>query len=636
MQDGERVSVRGSRGDIYVLSRFGQVYACTCPAWQKQRTPNHQRSCKHLQAQLGAAHEQERLATAQARVAARQRSAAARTPAGLRPLREAGLRAAQERFPAAAERMRAVYDMPLPRHLTFAAAFWLGLSPDEREDAWAYLGCGPAGVLEWFADDGLMRPAILDERLHFRYRCDPPEFVTVWSGNSDGGHWGLWYDDPRELPRLLAHNYARDDGCSGAGEATLLGCLLRSMEREELPAEVFPHAPQVQLWLKEMHHHELAAHREEGIRRPPKRSASCVAGMDPWLPNATLPVDLVGYAAQERRYRCFREAPAEASAWIDQARAELAAGAPLRALFLGRELHYVDTDPLREATSELLIAAYRALGRDALAEVVRVHHAHRDLPSVGIYGPTPAPPRSPLADAAMGESPEQVATLLAAGATQADAEAAFAAAWSCEVLTLLLPHVRPEQIDTKIAAGFEVLQQLAGLPDVADVRDAAIDLLLAHTPRPERAFARALATGLVDRAQALAGAIDLRARDEDGATPLHHAAGAGAAEIVAQLLARGADPEAKDTLGATPRDRARALWQEQRAASLAVLALLQPRTQTPAARTGPIAIGEQVTHERFGDGVVEASEGEGEAIKLRVRFADTTRTLLARFLRRSG
>ena len=26
MQDGERVSVRGSRGDIYVLSRFGQVY----------------------------------------------------------------------------------------------------------------------------------------------------------------------------------------------------------------------------------------------------------------------------------------------------------------------------------------------------------------------------------------------------------------------------------------------------------------------------------------------------------------------------------------------------------------------------------------------------------------------------------
>lgn len=130
----------------------------------------------------------------------------------------------------------------------------------------------------------------------------------------------------------------------------------------------------------------------------------------------------------------------------------------------------------------------------------------------------------------------------------------------------------------------------------------------------------------------------MREVDEQGATPLHHAAGAGAAAIVARLLARGADPEARDSLGATPGDRARGLWQERRAASLAVLALLPPPRPSGVAEApaAAIAVGERVTHERFGVGVVEACEGEGAACKLRVQFADGARTLLARFVRRGG
>jgi hypothetical protein len=34
--------------------------------------------------------------------------------------------------------------------------------------------------------------------------------VTVLSGGTDGLHYGLWYDNPAELPSLIAHNYARD------------------------------------------------------------------------------------------------------------------------------------------------------------------------------------------------------------------------------------------------------------------------------------------------------------------------------------------------------------------------------------------------------------------------------------------
>ncbi len=36
----------------------------------------------------------------------------------------------------------------------------------------------------------------LDERLHCRFRRDQPQFVTVLGGNSDGLHFGLWYDLP--------------------------------------------------------------------------------------------------------------------------------------------------------------------------------------------------------------------------------------------------------------------------------------------------------------------------------------------------------------------------------------------------------------------------------------------------------
>ena len=54
------------------------------------------------------------------------------------------------------------------------------------------LGTGPCGVAEWFEDGGLegVGEPRLDERLHYRYRRDPPEFVSVFGGNSAGGHWG--------------------------------------------------------------------------------------------------------------------------------------------------------------------------------------------------------------------------------------------------------------------------------------------------------------------------------------------------------------------------------------------------------------------------------------------------------------
>jgi hypothetical protein len=70
--------------------------------------------------------------------------------------------------------------------------------------------------------------------------------------------------------------------------------------------------------------------------------------------------------------------------WIAQAEQELAAGQPAYALAVGGELHWTDRDEYRQQSRDLLIGAYRALNRPALAEIVEVHTAHRDLESAQI------------------------------------------------------------------------------------------------------------------------------------------------------------------------------------------------------------------------------------------------------------
>lgn len=46
--------------------------------------------------------------------------------------------------------------------------------------------------------------------LHWRFYMDPPEFFTVISGDTDGLHWGYWFDDPGKLEPVVASWYARD------------------------------------------------------------------------------------------------------------------------------------------------------------------------------------------------------------------------------------------------------------------------------------------------------------------------------------------------------------------------------------------------------------------------------------------
>lgn len=60
LADGAETPFKGSSA-TYTLSRKGDVYMCSCPAWRNQGAPIDRRTCKHLRAYLGDAVEQQRV-----------------------------------------------------------------------------------------------------------------------------------------------------------------------------------------------------------------------------------------------------------------------------------------------------------------------------------------------------------------------------------------------------------------------------------------------------------------------------------------------------------------------------------------------------------------------------------------------
>jgi hypothetical protein len=176
--------------------------------------------------------------------------------------------------------------------------------------------------------------------------CVPTEFLTVLAGGADGLHHGLWYDDPAELPSFIAHNYARDSAETWASQSPTL--LADGQPR----------------W--------ATAARHDGW-----------ISVSPALPEGSGDPRLAQWDA---RYADFWNDEPAAARWIGLSEEELAAGQPALALAVGSELHWLGGghEPYRRAARDLRAGAYRALGRDALAEIVDVHAAHPGLKSVQV------------------------------------------------------------------------------------------------------------------------------------------------------------------------------------------------------------------------------------------------------------
>jgi hypothetical protein len=242
----------------------------------------------------------------------------------------------------------------------------------------------------------------LSQHLHWRYYLDPPEFFTVLAGDTDGLHWGYYLDDPPNGLACVASYYAHD-----AFEMTANGDDLFQAVRLEL----------------EYRYRDCLEYRDEdpdqsavyeavlsalnGLRSQLRRSAtrSRTETGDAYIDRyagrnarkkrvVAATQEGMGIVLPERDYRPLplrdkklwrylweEEDPADV---VEAARHALQEGFPGTALKLGKDLWAVGGEKKGEYAYELLEAAYAALGRDLLREVLRTHRENRGLPSVDI------------------------------------------------------------------------------------------------------------------------------------------------------------------------------------------------------------------------------------------------------------
>ncbi len=249
-------------------------------------------------------------------------------------------------------------------------------------------------------------------------------------------------------------------------------------------------------------------------------------------------------------------------------------------------------------------------------------------------------------DAAV-EQPAMLSRLLErGGAATPDALRSAAATSSRDAVTALLHHGAFDERDVMNAIRAAV-RSFSWSDRVEDV----LRMLLAHPVRsgavPGASPSLRLTFSLLSAAErdgvealtfvlGIGAAVDATVPVDhplgaDGGTALHVAAARLRVESVALLLDRGADPMARDRRGRRPID----LAQDSRSGPdrKAILARLAAAENARAAHApGAFAVGDVVTHAKFGEGTIESVLDGGDAARLVIGFASGPKTVLSRFV----
>jgi hypothetical protein len=267
--------------------------------------------------------------------------------------------------------LRALYGVDFPDEL-FAIADWhRGLTGEPARALRDVLGVslhGPFDALAGKLAGPLRYPAVL----HWRYQYDLPELFTVMVGNTDGLHWGYWFDDPGRLPPVVASFYARDgvDLTEHASlahaledhSAAVRASLVENREHDSAEADTYDR--------------DLAALDELDATLPTPRP-------QPARVTAVETPDGMGIVvARAQLGTWLRPAdgvvdPGAALAFVD---AEIAAGRPGTALLVGRVLW----DGAKLVALDAMARAYAALDRAPLRAVALAHRTYPAIPSLDI------------------------------------------------------------------------------------------------------------------------------------------------------------------------------------------------------------------------------------------------------------
>ena len=301
------------------------------------------------------------------------------------------------------KKLRQLYGFDFPEDLFRFWEFVNRVQPlDPLNALWESLRMSLVGPFEVLAGRFDKRRPRHSQLLHWRYYDDPPEFFTVFAGDTDGLHWGYVLDDPPSGPRCVASYYARDafemsvDG-DDLFEAARLNLEMHWRDCDEYREEDPEYAEDYEDDLR-----QIDAVRERLVGwATGDRPETGDEYADKYLGWSSRNEQLVaetpeglGIVVPQEQYRPLSRSDKKLWAYlrktddpakvVEEARQALRDGFPGTALKLGKDLWAVEGERHTEYAYELLDAAYEALGREVLREVLRVHRANRDLPSLDI------------------------------------------------------------------------------------------------------------------------------------------------------------------------------------------------------------------------------------------------------------
>ncbi|ADD41572.1 hypothetical protein [Stackebrandtia nassauensis] len=297
------------------------------------------------------------------------------------------------------------WGMELPESIFRFQAFLHSL-PSVGHDALEQLELMPYGIMSLVEDPAWQPKDGGDPRMYLRAYRDPPEFVPFMHGGSDGLHFGLWFDDGVHCDGTGAY-YNNDGGGVGLPWGTPLlqvrGILesrwrlldSRLMRSDWPDPALLERRHRLRLLREAVLAFETAEYPQEGEDyfdaskesdlfegRPERVETLDEAGVRVEVDTAIVRGRQKPGSDYEWATSLHNELtgdPAARDAHVALARQRCEAGNPGDALALGRDLHWCSGGDaaLEDLAVELLTMAYRALGRDNLAEIAAAHHEWR-------------------------------------------------------------------------------------------------------------------------------------------------------------------------------------------------------------------------------------------------------------------
>jgi hypothetical protein len=298
--------------------------------------------------------------------------------------------------------LRRLYGFDFPDDLFRFWDFANRLRPLEPLAALADVGVQLAGPFDVLAGRFDRRTSRLSMLLHWRYHDDPPEFFTALLGDTDGLHWGYYLDDPAARLGCVASYYTEDAFELMTDGDTLFEALRLHLEQRHRDCVEYrefdpQHAADYDATLAELAELRRKLQVYETGDRPEVGEAyveKYVAERRRAKQIIAMTLDGMGIVAPRELYRPLSLkdkklwkvlwSEDDPAALVEEARRALRDGFPATALKLGKDLWAVSGERHTEYAYELLDAAYAALRRDVLREVLREHRKHRDLPVVDL------------------------------------------------------------------------------------------------------------------------------------------------------------------------------------------------------------------------------------------------------------